>query len=326
MYRTITLMALLLCTTSVCAADSDKYLPSDTELLVRVNVRQLLDAPAVKNDKDVQQRAKKIVEQLLTDYRPAMKHLDDAGVDLYRDITALTAALPADADVEKAFIIVDGKFDPAKLQAVAQAAAKKPNTDLKIIQLAGRDVYELNLAKLDQPVFVCVLDGSTLLASGRKDHLAAAMAKAKEKVEPPKKVQPLLALLDGKQHLGIAATRGAAVKLLDMLQLPFSDALPAILEDAEAVHGGFVVGKDVDVTIRFLTKDEKTARQFFQQMTIVVAVARGVIAKKAKEDANYVPVAELMKTLRTGVEESSVVWRAQLPLASAEKLLENLGK
>ena len=48
--------------------------------------------------------------------------------------------------------------------------------------------------------------------------------------------------------------------------------------------------------------------------------------QKAKEDASYVPLVELMKTLRTGVEENTVVWRAQLTRALTEKLLGNLGK
>jgi hypothetical protein len=326
MFRIAALVALLAGTSTAYAAESDKYLPADTELVIRLNVRQMLDTPALKNDKDALERTRKIVQRLLADYEPALKHLDAGGVDVYRDLTALTMALPGDSDTDKAFIVLDGKFDPAKLQAAAEAAAKKPDAGLKIVKLAGRDVYELKLPSLDQPVIACVLDGSTLVASGRKNHIAAAVAKLKEKADPPKKLQPLLALLDDKQHLSFAGTRGATVKLLESLQLPFSDTLPALLEDADAVHGGLVIGKDVDLTIRFLTRDEKTARQFFQQMTIVVAVARGAIAKKAKEDASYVPLVELMKTLRTGVEENTVVWRAQLTLALTEKLLGNLGK
>jgi hypothetical protein len=322
MSRVTALLTLAISTSSVYAGDSDKYLPADSEFIVRLSVRQILDAPALKDDKDALPRAKKIVEQLLADYEPALKHLDAAGVDLYRDITTLTLALAGDADPENAFLILDGKFDPAKFQA----AAKKPAAGLKVIKLAGRDVFELKLPGLDQPVFACLLDEKTLVAGGKKDSIAAAVAKTKDKTEPAKKVQTLLALLDAKQHLSFAGTRPVTVKLLGMLQLPFGDQLPMLLQDAEAIHGGLTIGKEVDLTVRFPTRDEKTARQFFQQMTIVVAVARGVIAKEAKKDKGLLPLVELMKTLRTGVEGTAVVWRAQLSLAAAEKLLESLGK
>ena len=78
--------------------------------------------------------------------------------------------------------------------------------------------------------------------------------------------------------------------------------------------------------MRFGTKDEKSAKQFFQQTTIVLAAARGVIAKMAKDDPDYLPVQELMKGLRTSVDGTSVVWRSQVSLATAEKLLKSLTK
>jgi hypothetical protein len=325
MFRYAALLALLL-TTPALAGENDRYLPENTELVLRLQVRDLLDVPALKNDKDTLARAKKLVLRLASDYEQALQHLDAAGVDLYRDVQTVTVALPGDADGNKAFLVVEGKFDPAKFQAAAEAAAKKPDGGLKVVQVAGRPVYELKLPGLGQPVFVCLVDESTLLAAGGKDRLAAALGKVKDKGEAPKKVQPLLKLLDGKQHLGFAGTRAAMVKVLAGLPLPQADLLPAVLEEAETIHGGFVVGKEAEMVLRFTTRDEKTARQFFQQLTLVVAVARGAINQKAKEDARYVPLAEAMKTLRTGVEDNAVVWRAQMSLVAAEKLLEGLGK
>jgi hypothetical protein len=313
---------VVLVTGSLQATESDRYLPADTEFILRLNIGQMLEAPALKNDKEALQKAKKIVHKRLADYDAALKRLVSAEVDFYRDISTLTAALPGDADPEKIFVLMDGKFDAEKFQA----AAKKPTSGLKVIKLSGREVYEFALPGLDQPIFACLLDESTLAATSRKAKLADALAKAKEKAEPAKKVQPLVALLDGKHHLSFAGTRAVMVKLLAQLQLPFGDALPVILEDADTIHGGLTIGKEVDLTLRFQTRDEKTARQFLQQMTIVVAVARGAIAKEAKEDKRYLPLVELMKTLRTGVEGTAVAWRAQMKLDSAASLLENLGK
>jgi hypothetical protein len=102
--------------------------------------------------------------------------------------------------------------------------------------------------------------------------------------------------------------------------------LGPILEGADTVQGGLTLGKECEVVFRFGTKDEKAAKQFFKTTTLILAAARGAINKLAKENMDYVPLAELVKGLRTGVEGMTVVWRAQVSLTTAEKLLQNLTK
>src|SRR5262245_34985854 len=313
---------LLLACRPVVAGENDKYLPAGTGILLRIDVQGLLEAPSLKNDKDALQRAQKMIDGLLADYDSVRKHMTAAGIDIYRDVTTITTAMPNDGDPDKAFVIMEGRFDPAQFRKAAEAAAAKPEEGVKLLKIGAQDAVQLALPGRDEPIYACLVDQGTLLGAGNKDQLAGAL----KQTAVGKDVQALLPLLDAKQHVSFAGTRAAMVKLLDHTNVPFGDALGPILEGADTLRGGLVLGTECEVLLRFGTKDEKSAKQFFQQTTLVLAAARGVIAKMAKEDASYVPVQELMKGLRTSMDGNTVVWRSQVSLATAEKLLKSLTK
>ena len=71
------------------AAEVDPYLPDDTEVLVTVNVRQVLDSPLVK---------KSTLEKLreaLKDIDMAEDVLKDLGFDPFKDLDRVTAFIRA---------------------------------------------------------------------------------------------------------------------------------------------------------------------------------------------------------------------------------------
>ena len=55
------------------AADA-KYLPSDAEIVVTVNVKQILDSDLLKKYKDGVEKAKGLIEQALPPDNPAAKY------------------------------------------------------------------------------------------------------------------------------------------------------------------------------------------------------------------------------------------------------------
>jgi hypothetical protein len=326
--RILIALGLVLCVVPVVqAGDSDKYLPPDTAVVLRLNVKALVESPSFKNDKEVQQQIKEVIDKLLADYAVVRKHLGSAGIDPYRDIHVLTAALPGDADLDKAFAILEGTFDPAQFRKGVQDAAAKPDSGLKLIKIGKHEVMEVTLAGRDEPLFACLVDKSTILGAGSKEKMTAALNIAgNDKAEPAKEVQSLLKLLDAKQHLSFAGTRAASVKLLDRANQPFGDAMAQLLEGAETIQGGLIFDKDCEIAFRFGAKDVKSAKQFFQSSTLALAAVRGLVMKKAKEDKDFVPLADFMKGLKTGLDGTNVVWRSQVPLATAGKLMKHLMK
>src|SRR5262249_27677055 len=93
------------------AGETNKYLPDATEGVVTVNVRQMLDAPLVKNNLDT-------LKALLLATGNVQKVFDDLGFDPFTDIDRVTVAI--NEVPTKSLVLVQGKFDPAKITAKAE--------------------------------------------------------------------------------------------------------------------------------------------------------------------------------------------------------------
>jgi hypothetical protein len=319
--------ALWLPASSLDATDGDKYLPADTAVVLRVDVKSALAAPALKDDKDGRQKAQAFLEQLLADYEPLHKHLASAGLDVFRDIGTITTAMPRDADFSKAFAVLEGTFDPARFKKAAEDAAAKPESGLKLIKIGAHDVIEIALPSRAEPVYAFLVDKSTLLGAASKEKMTAALKLVgTDKAEPPKEVQVLVQLLDPKQHFGFAGTRPAVAKLMQRSKEPLAETLELLLEGADTVQGGLTLGNECDIVFRFTTKDQKTAKQFRQNTNLALAALRGVMPMKVKADPAYAPLAEWLRGLQTSLDGTTVVWRSKVSLKTAEKMMKNLTK
>src|SRR5262249_15241960 len=79
-------LAGLLLAAPLWAAEADKLLPNDTETVMGINVRQILDAPLVK--KLGLEQAKKALKA----QSDVQKILDDLGFDVFTDVDTITVA------------------------------------------------------------------------------------------------------------------------------------------------------------------------------------------------------------------------------------------
>src|SRR5262245_44856070 len=93
------------------AAEPDKFLPSDTEQLVTINFRQILDSALVKKV------GLDMLRDLLKSEETVSEVLKDLGLDPFKDLEKLQIAGPADVEGDKALMILSGKFDVDKFKA-----------------------------------------------------------------------------------------------------------------------------------------------------------------------------------------------------------------
>ena len=316
---------LLLAAASVTAGDNDRFLPADAAVVARFRVQALLDVPALQGDKEGMETAQKLLGRILSDYDSVRKHLTAAGIEINRDVATITTAISDEGEPDTGFVVLEGAFDPVQFRRACEAAANNPDSGLKLIRIGAHDVCSIAAAGRREPSFACLVDKSTILGTASKEKLEAALQLVGAgQTGPPKDAEALLHLLDAKQHLSLAGKRSAVAKLLDRGNLPLGELLIPLLEGIETLQCGLTLGKECEVVLHFGTKDEKTAKAFFQQTTLLLAAARGVVAAKAKDDEQFVPLTALMKGLRTGMEGTTVVWRSRLPLNLAEKVLRKL--
>src|ERR1700722_18043632 len=126
-----------LSSTTARAAEPDKLLPSWSELVLQVNVRQILDSDITK---------KYALEQLkqLLDGNDVKKILSELGLDPLKDIDQLVVGgAGTNKDDAKFIVIVHGKFNTDKLAKAAEAQTKRePDKFSKLVE-GDTTIYKL---------------------------------------------------------------------------------------------------------------------------------------------------------------------------------------
>jgi hypothetical protein len=338
-YRPLWLAALGLAT--ACAAparaqESHRYLPDDTEQVATLNFRQILESELLKSHKEQLAQMKGLVELAVQNNEIAKKYLEALGFDFFRDFKSATVAAPATVDPEdfNGLIILEGNFNPEKFQKTAEEAAKEYGHILKAIRIGEHRVWAVTPPGQDKTAYVALVNRSTLLAGGRKRIMEQVLERSPGTAPDLKKeVKELLKTTSPTQSFSYVTTGPALSNLVQKAvdqnpdpkgKIIVQMAAP-VLQAIAALGIGVTVRKDIDFQIGIGTKDKKAADDLSKQLSGFILLGRGMVAKKAKEDPKVETALEVMKTLRTTVEGTTVLVRGQLSAAVLEKALKNAG-
>jgi hypothetical protein len=186
------------------AAELDrKYLLDDSHLVVTVNVQKTLESAAYKKQFQPQ------VDGLLkTEVVQAV--IKDLGFDPLKDIERITVVMGLSSHKDEPrmengqivgfdsqagpLIIVQGRFDAAKLEA----KAKQLVADLKVHEVGAYKVYEAsgNTQLFGVPMFAALPDSKTLILGRFQDQVTDALDKAAGKKKTQIKSKVMAGLLD----------------------------------------------------------------------------------------------------------------------------------
>jgi hypothetical protein len=294
------------------AADIGKYLPNDTEGVLTVNVRQLLDAPLLQ--KNIAELKKKLQEG-----EPA-KILTALGFDPLKDVETVTVAGPVSKEfLEKSLVVITGKFDVAKFQKAAEEHAKNDAEHLKITKLGNYKVWEVSgVAQPPFPdtLYATMVDKTTVLLSGNKDYLKDALAKAdgKKTTELRKEIGRLLKKADLKQT-AVVLVEAAGLANLDIPNVP-EEKVKEALEKVKNLTLAVKLAKDVTIQLGIGTTGAGEAKKMAEELNKLLLLAPGLIALAGSDNpqiAPYVDVAKkLIKATKVSSKESNLVIKTVL--------------
>jgi hypothetical protein len=283
------------------AAEPDKYVPSDSDAVVVVNVRQILESPFFK--KYALEEAK---NQLKTN-KDATKFFQTAGIDPFKDVHSVVLAGSSFTKSEPKFVIVvHGNFDPDKIHTAITEAAKKEGEDLKVETKDGLRVYEFknNKAKDSKPVFGAFANKSTLILTPSSDQTVAAAKGTGGKLG-----SDLASALEklGKEsvYAAIAVTKEMNDALAGSPQMaPFKDKI-------QYITGIFDVTSDFKTVLTIQTKDDQTANKvkgFIGQMVPLLGLmAQGQAEQLGQAVNDLVKKIEIKKDAKNAVSVSLTV-------------------
>jgi hypothetical protein len=293
------------------AADIQAVLPADTEQIVNINVRQILDSELIK--KYALGNLKQALEG-----NEAQKTLKQLGLDPLKDIERVTGGLWGEnAQEMKALFVVSGKFDPKKLFEAAEEAAKKDGDKVAIVKDGDYTLVKATVKNRPDPVYLSVADESTVVIGTEKKLVTDAMKASGEKSGKPaikKELAELFAKMDPKAS--VYACGVASGKVGDIPPNPLFDDPAKLKKQLEKLANSTLtvrVSTDIAVEVVMGMKDKDAADDFGGTVDELLNKIKVFIPLAAMQNANLKPVTnELTKTLKSSVKEQNIVISAKV--------------
>ena len=291
----------------VRAAEVDALLPAETESVMFVNVRQILDSDLVKK------YALGQIKQALQG-NDAQKMLKDLGLDPLKDVDRITVGSwgKGPEDME-AVAVVRGRFDAEKLFAGAKDQAAKNADKIAIVEEGKYKLVKITNDNQPKPFYIAVADEKTIVGANDKK-LTVDILKAAEKGATKPSLKKELAALVLKQD------EKASVFACGLLEgkvdnVPGVNNIPGV--NPEKFQKGLEKLKTFAMTIRLTDevglevvmgmKDADAADDFGTEISNLIGTAKGFLPLLTQNQPNLKPlVDEVSKTLKSKVKDKDV--------------------
>lgn len=291
---------------SVRAADVDALLPAETEQVVYVNVKQVLESDLVKK-----YAMEKIKDAMKKGEAQAM--LQKLGLDPLKDITSITGGVwGAEGKDMKGVGIIRGNFDGDKLFKAAEEFAKATPDKMSLVEEG--DFKMVKITGDDKPVFASVTADGKMIVIGSDKKLVAASLTAKKTSAKAKLSKELTALVlkqDEKASMfACGMTEGKLGTIPGNLNgIPGIDGDQLKEQIGKMISSGMTlrVGADLALDITLGMKDADAADSFGANVEKIITLAKQFLPLAAGQQPKAKPlIDDLVKSLKQGVKKSDV--------------------
>ncbi len=297
-------IGLLVVAAPARAAEDAQYFPPDTQAVISLNVKQILSSPLVKKDQDK-------IQAGLKNLGEAQGVLESLGFNPLTDLNSLTVAMAGASDQEKVTLVARGKFDVAKFTAKAKEVAKDMPDVLKIHQAGTHSIYEVNTPGQQKPLFVGVMDATTIVAAPQKEQIAEAfdIQSGKKKVTLKKDLVTLLQKAKtSKQSLTLVGLGSALGN-----EIPYGDKI-------DTISGGITLANNLSVEINIETKDADAAKGLKTLVDEGINQGKSLLSLFAMQQKELAPLTEMLDQLKVEDKGKVVIIKGEVTKEALEKL------
>jgi len=230
------------------AADPLKYLPDGTMLVLRLDVKQFLQSPAIRGD---DKGFRKEMGEL-------KKALEPFGIDPTKDVNQAVFAAGEQLKAANMVLLLVGQFDPAKVQGRLKDLARQRKDDLQEIDEGGATIFQGRMPRQAVPnptftpperFYVTVLDEHTIGFAADRAALTDALAKRSGSRKP--NLKPRVAEL-------IAAAPKETLSVVFVPPAGFGGESAAGLT---SITGGVTFADAIKTDLKLTTKDAAAAKK-----------------------------------------------------------------
>ncbi len=300
---------------SASAADPARFFPAETDIVISLNVRQLLDSPLVK------QNALDLIKTTLAANKSLGGAISALGLDPLTDFDRVSIGMGLD-DISspKAVAVIDGKFDVKKITDVIEAQAKENPKQYGVEVVGGKTIYKIATPKQPVPMYLATISSSVLVFASVKEQLGDAFAAADGTRKPVIKseVVDLLSKADSKSSLFIVAvTKGK----LEALPLPDAE-IKKLLDQIQTVSVDLKIEKDARLEMVLGTPGTDQAKKIHEIVGGGLELIKLQMKVALASQPDLQPLLELSNSLAAAQKDKSVVITGQLSSEAAAKMLK----
>ena len=301
------------------AAETDKYLPDDTNGVISLNVRQVVDSPLFKKTYLPQ------LQQQLKGQADLQKQLQAIGFEPFRDIDRALLAFADSCErpggkAEPGFLLIfHGKFDLAKTHAKLVELAPYLKQALKIQKSGANTVYEI--VGEERNFFFALPDRNTLVFAPRREPVSDALERGvgkKKLALKNKEVAELIAKTDGKQALWVVATGGTTLSFESVLTGPKGNKTEQMARKTLAdsgvyeVSGGFWLTDNVKAAFGVKVQTTQAAKAVSDALQAELAKAIDKGFDGTLDDPRFAPVREFLKEMVIAGDGKHIVIQSEV--------------
>jgi hypothetical protein len=305
-----------LCVSNARAAEPDKLLPADTDMVILVNVKQILESEIVK---------KYALEQLkqALEGQDAKKLLTDIGLDPLKDIETVVAAsvdTKFQAGAEPQYLlIVHGKFDAEKLYKTAEAESKKNADKFQLVKDGNTVMFKVQPDNGQPPMYATVVNEKTIVAASEKKLVTAALNADSAGKPPALKNKELADLIKKADEKASVVVLSLVKGKLDEVKIPGGGNLPVKLDkfdklipQMESVNLTVKIGADVVLDITIGMKDEETANDMRNALDDLMKQVKPLAQFAGAADPRLKPLTGILATVKIGSKNKDVTFGGKI--------------
>jgi hypothetical protein len=307
------------------AATPDKLLPAETDTVVSINLRQIIDSDVIK--KYALEQIKQAIEG-----QEAKALLNDLGLDPLKDIDRMVVAtIDTSRENTKFLLIVHGSFDPDKLFKTAEAQSKKDSDRFAMVRDGNIVMFKYQPETGDPPLYGTVVNANTVIAASEKKLIADALAAEKN---GPAKLKPeltaLLKKMDDKASMyAVSLVKGK----FDDVQVPGGGNLPIdlsgiqkVLPSAETIAMTLKISVDVNLEVTFGMKDDEAATDMQNTVEELLKQLKPLAALAGAADERAKPLADILATVKTTAKNKDVIISGKIAGAAIAQMIRGGGE
>ena len=307
-------------TNTVTAAELDAPLPKETESIIFLNVRQILDSQLIKKYAIGQ------IKQMLAGNDEAQKAMKDLGLDPLKDIDRVTIGSWGKTKDDAQIVgTIKGNFDPVKLFDAAKKAAAKDGDKISIISEGEVKLVKLTIENQPQPFYLTVADENTIVMGNDKKLVTTGLIALREKAKPEikKDLAKLLLKQDEKASMYVVGlVQPNSINLPPGVDIPGvdKDKLVEQLEKLRNLTIAVRLTDDVSLEVNAGMTDADAAEEFSKTVSGAIETIKGFIPLITGQQPQLKPLTdELSQTLKASAKDDAV--KIQLKLTA-----ESIGK